>query len=251
MLLIQGDTIYIGVKDVNSNGSFQDPNMDRVVLSHSIQRFELDNSKPLSNNLTLNWLGKSFRLQSITTENQLLIDYDPSYRPSRKEMKSANSLLVGQKLPRFKFCLAIKKQTKFTKKRKKIRRYKPQVGLFQNAHSRAMWPERNNLDSMQTLVVVWNAFDQQWDKDSSLVHQCARLPKNRVSNLQVIMLNFGGSGKYVHRYNQRYELNNAIQGFCSASLARKLKIQTMPQYFLLDSRFNILEINPNLQTILH
>ena len=249
VLNIGDDTIYIGVKDVNSNGSYKDADLDRVVLSPSIQRFELDNSKPLTNNLRLNWLGKSFKLITVSAENELIIEYDPKYRPTRKEIKLSKSLLVGQKFPRLKFCLAIKKKSTFTKTRKRIYSYKPDRVLFRSKHAKRVWPDRKKFDSIQTLIVVWNAYDKQWDLDSSLVHQLARLPKNKISNLQVIMLNFGGSGKYVHRYNQRYELNNAIQGFCSADLARKFKIQTMPQYFLLDSRFNVLEINPKLNQI--
>jgi hypothetical protein len=249
VLNIGDDTIYIGVKDVNSNGSYKDADLDRVVLSPSIQRFELDNSKPLTNNLRLNWLGKSFKLITVSAENELIIEYDPKYRPTRKEIKLSKSLLVGQKFPRLKFCLAIKKKSTFTKTRKCIYSYKPDRILFNSKHAKRVWPDRKKFDSIQTLIVVWNAYDKQWDLDSSLVHQLARLPKNKISNLQVIMLNFGGSGKYVHRYNQRYELNNAIQGFCSADLARKFKIQTMPQYFLLDSRFNVLEINPKLNQI--
>lgn len=249
VLNLQGDTIYIGVKDVNSNGSLLDVGIDRVVLSHSTKRFELDNSKPLSDNLALNWLGKSFKLVSITAQNELTIAFDPNYKPSRKEIKSSKSLLVGQQLPRLKFCLAVKKKSKFTKTKMRLRSYKPRVGALKNAHSRRMWTNRLSVDSVQTLLVVWNAYDKQWDQDSATVHHLARLPRTKESNLQVIMLNFGGSGKYVHRYNQRYELNNAIQGFCSANLARNLKIQTMPQYFLLDSKFRIIAINPKLSSL--
>lgn len=264
ILKLQEDSIYIGVKDVNSNGSFLDEGVDRIVLSHSMDRFELENSKPLSTNLKLNWLGKSFELLSISEINELTISFDPAYRPSRKEIKNSKSLLVGQKLPRVKFCLAVKKSSKLTKTRKSLRAYRPRprsraleiqhddsyVELSSsNKHAKSNWPMGKNLDSMNTLLVVWNAYDKQWEKDSADIHQLSRIAKNEESNLQVIMLNFGGSGKYVHRYNQRYELNNAVQGFCSATLARKLKIQTMPQYFLLDNRFNLLEINPNLKSL--
>jgi hypothetical protein len=55
------------------------------------------------------------------------------------------------------------------------------------------------------------------------------------------MLNHGGSGKYVYRYNKRYE-TNFFHGFCSPEIAKKLKLQSMPQSFLLDSRQNILKI---------
>ncbi len=249
ILPLEGDTIFIGVKDVNSNGSYRDKDVDRVVLSHSIQRFELENSKPLNKNLRLFWLGRSFKVMDISKENELIIEYNPNYKPSRKEIKASKSLLVGQKLPRLKFCLATKKKTTFTKTRKRIHSYKPNSFGLKNRHTRRSWPLRKNVDSIQTLLVVWNAYDKQWEMDSAMVHQLARLPKNKSANLQVIMLNFGGSGKYVHRYNQRFELNNAIQGFCSASVAKKLKIQTMPQYFLLDSKFKLLDINPKLFTI--
>ncbi len=233
---IDGDSIYIGIKDINSNGSFADKGVDRVILSPSLQRFELDNSLPLTEKMRLNWLGKSFEVSMIQEDRALEIKIDPNYKPSRRTVNRANSLLVGQRMPNVKFCMASKKNNAFSKTKKRIRSFKPQS---------------RRGDSLETLIVVWNSYDKQWDKDSTYVHQLARIPKNGKVKMNVIMLNFGGSGKYVYRYNQRYELNNVTQGFCSATLARKLKIQTMPQYFLLDSRFRIKAINPKLLTLTH
>lgn len=234
VFLIDDDSIYIGIKDINSNGSFADKGVDRIILSHSMQRFELDNSLPLAEKMRLNWLGKSFEVSLHDQDRLLEINIDPNYKPSRRTRNRANSLLVGQKIPNVKFCMASKKNNAFSKTKKRIRSFKP---------------NNKSADSVETLIVVWNSYDKQWDNDSSYIHEIARKPKNGEVNINVIMLNFGGSGKYVFRYNQRYELNNATQGFCSASLARKLKIQTMPQYFLLDSKFRVKAINPKLLTL--
>jgi hypothetical protein len=62
------------------------------------------------------------------------------------------------------------------------------------------------------------------------------------------MLNHGGSGKYVYRYNRRYDVN-FIQGFCSPKVAKKLKLQSMPQSFVLDERQKIVKIGMNAHQI--
>jgi len=56
------------------------------------------------------------------------------------------------------------------------------------------------------------------------------------------MLNHGGSGRYVFGYNRRYE-TNMIHGFCSPQVAEILKLQTMPQLFLLDPKQRLIDIN--------
>jgi hypothetical protein len=62
------------------------------------------------------------------------------------------------------------------------------------------------------------------------------------------MLNHGGSGKYVGRYNKRFEIN-AIQGFCSSKITKKLKLQNMPQVFILDKSNRIVKIGKSSAVI--
>ena len=99
---------------------------------------------------------------------------------------------------------------------------------------------------MRTLVVIWNAYDNQWNQDSMLYHQLARVKND---SFQVVMLNYGGSGRYVYRYNKTYDIT-AHQGFLTSTLIELLKVQTMPQSILLDHKFRIVEINPSLEELL-
>jgi hypothetical protein len=89
------------------------------------------------------------------------------------------------------------------------------------------------------VLLVWNADDTMYLKDSSTYHAIARtLP----DSVQMIMLNHGGSGRYVYGYNKRYE-TQMIHGFCSPLVTEKLKLQTMPQVFLLDPKQRLIDIN--------
>lgn len=201
-----GDTLDFGIKDVNCNGRFNDIGIDRLYIKsmHS-ETFQANNSVALSKKTHLFWMGNCFEvdIQDAQLQNSTI----------QKIIAQSNdfSLSVGQKFPRFKFCVAEKPV------------YRKQV---------------RKLKSDYLFVYVWSAENENFIKDSSMMHQIQR---NLPSNFKILMLNHGGSGKYVYRYNKRYE-TNFFHGFCSPIIAKKLKLQSMPQSFLLDSRQNILKI---------
>jgi hypothetical protein len=90
-----------------------------------------------------------------------------------------------------------------------------------------------------TVLLVWNADDSLYHKDSAIYHEISRhLPEN----VQMIMLNHGGSGRYVYGYNRRFD-TKMIHGFCSPQVTEMLKLQTMPQVFLLDPKQRLIDIN--------
>ena len=84
------------------------------------------------------------------------------------------------------------------------------------------------------LIYVWSAENELFMQDSAQLHQWSRLHPD----VQLVMLNFGGSSKYLSSYNNRYSIQ-AIQGILTSKIVKKLKLQTMPQYFLLDKKNRI------------
>lgn len=208
-VIFDGDTLEIGIKDVNCNGKYNDLGIDKVfVKSASNNIFQAQNSVIVAKKTELFWMGNSFELKIYDS------DLEKVELTKIQSKENEFSLSVGKKIPRFRFCVAEKPVHK-----KQIRRIKSQY-LF---------------------VYVWSADNENFISDSAILHQIQRtIPEN----FKILMLNHGGSGKYVYRYNKRYE-TNFLQGFCSPKIAKKLKLQSMPQSFLLDSRHNIIKIGMN------
>lgn len=207
--IYDGDTLDIGIKDINCNGKYNDWGIDRVFIkSYNNPIFYGNNSVVLEKTTDLFWMGNSFELKVF--DDQLGVVEIKKVAPKTNDY----CLSIGKKFPRFRFCVAEKPVHK-----KQIRRLRAEY----------------------VFVYVWSAENPSFIADSSILHQIQR---NLPSNIKILMLNHGGSGRYVYRYNKRYE-TNFLQGFCSPKIAKKLKLQSMPQSFLLDSRHNIVKIGMN------
>ena len=229
------DTLFWALKDVNLNGVYNDVGVDVVMVSNNAAEFNTANAWTLQKGgAVLDWLGQGWKvvpqleenLKENATKNSL--DGTNSYwsiwvEPiGNKAVKNSRSLLVGDKIPNFKFCVIegaykVGKLKENPVHRRKIRKFK---GKY-------------------TLLVVWNADDVNFHKDSAALHAFTR---NLPDSVQVIMLNHGGSGRYVYGYNRRFE-TKMIHGFCSPQVTEMLKLQTMPQSFLLDPKQRLIDIN--------
>ncbi len=212
-VIFEYDTLEIGIKDVNCNGKYNDLGIDKVfVKSASGSIFQAQNSVVVSKITELFWMGNSFEIKMMDS------DLENIELTKIQSKENEFSLSVGKKMPRFRFCVAEKPVHKM-----QIRRVKSQY----------------------VFIYVWSAENENFIADTATLHQVQRtLP----DNFKILMLNHGGSGKYVYRYNKRYE-TNFLQGFCSPKIAKKLKLQSMPQSFLLDSRHNIIKIGMNAKQI--
>ena len=211
--VFEGDTLRLGVKDVNCNGSYNDLGIDKVFLmSANSNEFQGNNSLSLKKETILFWMGNSFSFSVL--DGQL---FNAQIRKIAS-VKNDASLSVGKKFPRFRYCVAEKPVHK-----NQIRKIKSDF----------------------LIVYVWSAENPIFIKDSAILHQIQRtLP----TNFKLLMLNHGGSGKYVYRYNRRYDVN-FLQGFCSPKVAKKLKLQSMPQSFVLDNNQKIIKIGMNVHQI--
>ena len=217
--VVAGDTINWALKDVNLNGEYNDNGIDVVMVSENSGDFNSANAWTLNKDeVVLDWLGQGWKIEPLKESNWGL----KIIAISNKLVKNSRSLLIGDKIPNFKFCV-IEGEYRMGKlkenpvHRRKIRKFK----------------------GKNTLVVVWNADDMNFHKDSAALHALGR---NLPENWQIIMLNHGGSGRYVYGYNRRFE-TKVIQGFCSPQVTELLKLQTMPQTFLLDENQRLIAIN--------
>ncbi len=216
----QKDTVLVGIQDVNLNGNFQDLEIDRIVVGSSQEdEFSASLSQVISKQIQLVWMGNLYDVEIIlagSTSNSSLMEL--KLTPSNSK-KNELSLLIDERIPRFRFEYLEKKKTskndkktEHRNKRKSIRRIKAE----------------------SKLIYVWSAENDWFIKDSAQLHNWTRLHPNT----QLVMLNFGGSSKYLTSYNNRYSIH-AIQGILTSKMVKKLKLQSMPQYFLLDKKNRI------------
>lgn len=219
------DTLYWALKDANLNGKYNDEAVDMVMVSNESGVFNSANAWKLGRGKTvLDWLGQGWEIRvgyKFTDLDQPHWRVDASPIPGKK-VKNSRSLLLGNRFPKFRFCV-IEGAYKAGK-------------LKENpVHRRSI----RKFKGKYTAVLVWNADDSVFHKDSAIYHEISRqLP----DSMQIIMLNHGGSGRYVYGYNRRYE-TNMIHGFCSPQVAEILKLQTMPQLFFLDPKQRLIDIN--------
>jgi hypothetical protein len=212
-LLFGSDTLALGILDVNSNGIFGDAHIDRWVLSiggsHATNQHEFTLSKKSS----FAWMGYGYEITWDTNQQSVFM------KPIKGGFKGANSLIIGDPMPCFKFCVA-----EINKKR-------------ESSHK---------LQKKPTVFVVWSAENLNFIRDSADLHSLIR---NTSDSLQWVFLNFGGSGKYVSQYNKRYDIA-VKQGFCNSSIATKLKFQQLPQYFFWDEKRQLQGTFSNIRDVI-
>ena len=212
----RSDTLLIGILDANSNGSFNDVGIDQWLISPGANPVLSTKDKvAVGPKSEFAWMGYAYKLALDSTAG---IIGGVSLTPSLKARKSHKSLLNGAKIPRFRFCIAQKNAKKMNSRK---------------------------LPKKPTVFVVWSAENEEFLKDSSYLHQLARIHKE---SFNWVFLNFGGSGKYVSYYNRRYDIN-PLQGFCNSRIAQKLRLQHLPQFMVWDERKKLIFNSNNVQDL--
>lgn len=213
MVKFRSDSLMVGLMDVNQNGVFTDEGIDRWVISPFNEDYaDTKEATIFENNSQISWLGSQFELRKSSF---------PKFEFVRNDMGcSKNSLINGTKVPRFRYCRAIK--GKSSKKSSRANGGKAQV------------------------FIVWSADNERFVKDSACVHRLSRMNKE----IHWVFLNFGGSGRYVGGYNRRFDLD-VTQGFCTSRIAEKLKIQTLPQYYFFDQKHRLIATGKGLDELKH
>ena len=224
---IQNDTLYWAVKDVNLNGLSNDIGIDKVIVGNNRGEFSSSNAWDYRPGLIVDWLGQAQLIENVNQGKDGI--WVISHRKIKNVgIKGNRSLLIGEKLPKYKFCLIEGK-------------YQPGKLKENPVHRRSI----RNFKGKYTYVVVWNADNPNYINDSAELHDLSR---NLPDSIQIVCLNHGGGGRYVYQYNKKYE-TQFIQGFCSSEVAEKLKLQTMPQYFFIDPKQRLISINQRPNTL--
>lgn len=225
------DTVKVGLQDVNLNGDFFDLGIDRIVISsQKNSEFSAALSQPLQKENFVIWMGRMYQVQPKFTEVGAQFQFLPSF-----SKKHAKSLLLDKKFPNFRFEAIEKPKVKKNKSLNKSKKYKSE-----DSEKKSPKKQKNSCRSVRRikanskLVYIWSAENESFINDSFNLHHFIRLHPD----IQLIMLNFGGSSKYLSSYNNRYQID-AIQGILTSKNVKKMKLQTMPQYFLLDKKNRI------------
>jgi hypothetical protein len=201
------DSFVMAVKDVNSNGVYNEPGTDVMMMARDGQT--LDNLQGVllgdKGGVYMEFNGASYNILEVDAGgNYILFDRDTA-----ATLKF--SLNRGQKLPCFKYCTATKPS-----RHRSVRKLKGKM----------------------TYIYIWRDDLPQYHKDSADLHLLGRMNKK---DFQVLALNYGSSGKYIVRYNRLFH-TNIVQGFSSNKINRKLKLKSLPTGILVDDRQRILRV---------
>lgn len=198
------DSFAVALKDVNCNGTYNDDGIDQVMITDPGLRFENLQAVIIKNEFAyLEWDHAAFTVSEINSDGtSLKLKRDPN-------AILKYSLNAGSRLPRFRYCTASKPA-----KRRSVRRLK---GKF-------------------TYIYIWHDQSPVHIADSAALHALGRLKR---PDFQVLSLNYGASGRYIYRYNKRFD-TEMLQGFSSNELNRKLKVRKIPTGILVDRRQRIL-----------
>lgn len=218
------ESAHVGVLDRDFNGSFTDEN-DLILLSESDSIFNADNSLPLSKANRVPWKGRDYEFNILKSGGEYQLEF-------RELGGSKNRISIGKKLPKVKAFITPKSTKKVDLQRKLKRRRITKVF---------------NRKAEVKLIYVWSAINSDFERDSSALHQILR--KNASNpKFDALLLNFGGSIRYITGYNSRFSLT-VKQLIADSRTISKLSIQKMPQFILLDRKNRILYIGSNLQSV--
>jgi len=215
------EELVLGVFDKNNNGRIDDKGIDEVFISDKIKNiniFDLRSSVRFDRQMELTWLGNAYLVKYQTEKKSFTVS-------STHSKCSEFTLMIGQKLPRLRYCVAQKNGGRESLRKINKRSFK--------------------------LILVWSAFDSTFTQDSALWHQEVRSSKKRNVKIEWIFLNYGGAAKYLSRYNRTYDLpDNCRHGVLSPFEVEKLKLQVMPQWFLVNEHNQILKIGKGFNDLL-
>jgi hypothetical protein len=202
------DSFVLGVKDVNCNGIYNENGIDEIMIADRGDEFQNQQSCVIEKNKAyLEWNNAAFYVNEVAR--------DGSFVNLKRETNTKLKYILnkGDKLPRFRYA---EPRDKSKTKMRRVRRL------------------RGNM----LYIYVWHDQSQKHIQDSAELHKLGRLQN---SNLKVLMLNYGASSKYLHRYANRYD-TRILQGFSSNTINGKLKIKKIPTGILLDKKQRILAV---------
>lgn len=222
-----GDSLertFIGILDRDFNGSFQDE-ADLIILSESKIVFNAENALPLTKANRVAWKGRDYKFNIFKSENQYFLNFN-------ELGGSKKGISIGRKIPKAKV-YSIPKSSKKSDLQKRLKRKRITKILNKKAELK--------------LLYVWSAINLEFENDSAKLHQILR--DNAQNNkFDAVLLNFGGSIRYITGYNSRFTLN-VKQFIADSKTMAKLNVKKIPHFILLDEKNRILYIGSNLQMI--
>lgn len=206
-----GQELALCVKDANCNGSYADDGIDEVMIADDGLSFQnLQSCTVNKGKAYLEWNNAAFFINEVQPDGKYVLFV-------RDTMASLKYFLnKGKKLPRFRY----DEPTAKTKNRKRsIRRFKGE----------------------KLYIYVWHDQAPDYISDSATLHELGRIKE---AGFKVLMLNYGASSQYLHRYSRKYE-TQIYQGFSSNKINNKLKVRKIPMGFFISEKQRIMEVGFN------
>lgn len=201
-------SVAICVKDVNCNGIYGDDGVDEAMVSDDGISFQnLQACIVKHGKAYLEWNNAAFFIDKIHSDGAFIqFRYDTG-------VALKYILNKGQKLPRFRYA---EPTAKNKTQKKRIRKFKGEM-LY---------------------LYVWHDQAPEYIQDSAALHALGRIEG---SGIKILMLNYGASSQYLHRYSKKYE-TNIHQGFSSNKINGKLKVRKIPTGILINKKQRIINV---------
>jgi len=213
-----------GLLDRDFNGTFNDEG-DMFLVTEGDSIFDAENAILLNKENRISWKGFDYQFK---VNNRL----DGIYLIIQKLRGSKNKIAIGKKLPKSKGYV-IPKSTKKADLQRKLKRKKITKTLNKRAEIK--------------LIYFWSAINSDFENDSSQLHEILRRNSSN-PKFDAVLINFGGSIRYITGYNSRFSLN-VKQLIADSKTISKLNIQKIPQFIILDRNNRILYIGSSLHSI--
>ena len=218
------EQISVGLFDKNFNGEYAEDE-DLLILSEGDSVFDASNAFELKNLKRANWKGKDYLIKIDKKVSNYQVTFE-------ELLHSRNKVAIGRKIPRVKVLIAPNSNKK-SDLSKKLKRRRVSKLLKKSAKVK--------------LIYFWSAINKDFELDSSMLHEVLRNNSTN-QNFDAILVNFGGSIRYISGYNSRFSLKNK-QAIADSKTIEKLNIKKIPQFLILDNKNRIIYIGSNIQTI--
>lgn len=199
--VVDGDSFQLALQDVNYNGLYNDPGVDRILLTgYGDTTISTDYAFPIEKKQGKTYFERNFKSYKVLEidefGNQVRFQYDPTQRASRQ-------LLEGKKVPNLKFVDA-------RGNKQKLRWYR----------------------NKPVYIYFWNREAEGFEEDTAALRI---IQEKFCPMIKIIAMNYGDNPKTLPSYvevNQVYY----VSGVANKKMVQKYQLEEVPYGFLLGKR---------------
>ncbi|MBI1221426.1 MAG: hypothetical protein GC180_02385 [Bacteroidetes bacterium] len=199
--VVNGDSFTLALEDVNYNGLYNDPGIDRILLSaYKDEVISTDYAFPINKKKSITYFERNFKSYEViridSFGEEIQFKYDPAKQANRQ-------LLEGWRVPNIKF-------TDANGNKQKLRWYQ----------------------NKPVYVYFWNREAEGFEEDTAALRM---IQEKFCPMIKIIAMNYGDNPKTMHSY---VEVNHVyyVCGVATKTLIQRYQIEQVPFGFLLGKK---------------